>query len=265
MNQFEKNKQIEDFVKNKQQSRDSLTPSEIEYVLQHEGKGGQGKHGAKGEGVLYQFFTPLFVCEQMWKLAIHYGYDGGYVLEPSCATGRLFYHAPDPAKCVGFEIEPELGKIAGFAFPKAQIYYKDGNVTHYYDGKTAYFETAFLSPPLFWNRLPFKDVTWLPEYPFSLVIGNPPYGSHKNFYSSYFKSPKFAQIEMFFMYYGLQMLKPGGLLVYLTSSNFMRNGIKYQKEKEELGKICTFVDAYRLPPVFEYSEVPTDIVIFKRK
>jgi hypothetical protein len=67
------------------------------------------------------------------------------------------------------------------------------------------------------------------------------------------------------MYYGLKMLKAGGLLVYLTSSNFLRNGISYNLEKEEIGKIADILDAYRLPPVFRFSQVPIDILVLKRK
>jgi spermidine synthase len=67
------------------------------------------------------------------------------------------------------------------------------------------------------------------------------------------------------MYYGLQLLKPGGLMVYLTGSNFLRNGITYQTEKAELEKVCDILDAYRLPPVFKFSQVPTDIIVLKRK
>ncbi len=264
MNQFETNKEIEQFVKAKLQKGEAFTDKDIAYMLGHEGSGGQGKHGAKGEGLLYQFFTPLFICELMWKLALHHGYDGGYVLEPSVATGRMLQHAPDKSRCVGFEIDPTLGQIAQLAFPEAKIYFK-GCDHPYFKERTPYFETAFMAPDRFASRLPLKDLTWLNEYPFSLVIGNPPYGKHKNFYSGYFKNPKFAQIEMFFMYYGLLMLKPGGLMVYLTSSNFMRRGLAYQNEKQKLSHIATFVDAYRLPPVFASTQVPTDILIFKRK
>jgi hypothetical protein len=72
------------------------------------------------------------------------------------------------------------------------------------------------------------------------------------------------QIELFFMYQGLQLLKPGGILVYITGSNFLRNGITYQSEKLELEKYAQFLDAYRLPAVFKFSSVPTDIIVLKR-
>src|SRR5690242_8010321 len=117
----------------------------------------------------------------MWKLAYHYGYDGGNVLEPSVATGKLLSGAPASAKCVGFEINPISSRICQLNFPKARIH-------------TGYFETAFLQPDRFTTRIKSKELTWLKEYPFSLVIGNPPYGKYKNRYSSYFTSPGFPQI-----------------------------------------------------------------------
>lgn len=265
INQFKLNNEIEAFVRSKDSKRESYSKKDIEYINQHEGKGGQGKHGAKGEGVLYQFFTPDYIVKLIWDLAIKHGYDGGSVLEPSCATGRFFEFAPDKSSCVGFEIEPELGRIAEIIYPDAKIYYKGCSSSPYFKTKTAFFETVFMLPDRFTTRMPLKDLTWLQDYPFSLVIGNPPYGKHTNFFSSYFKNPRMKQIELFFIYYGLLMLKPGGVLAYLTSSNILRNGNSYNSEKAHMAKIATIVDAYRLPPVFAYSDVPTDILIFKRK
>jgi poly(A) polymerase Pap1 len=51
----------------------------------------------------------------------------------------------------------------------------------------------------------------------------------------------------------------------VTGSNFLRNGISYQSEKLEIEKIADIMDAYRLPPVFKFSKVPTDIIVLKRK
>jgi len=252
MNQHELNIEIQRFVADKDNRRESYTDKDIEYIQQYEGSGGQGSKGATGEGVLYEFFTPDFVVELMWKLANQYGYDGGTVLEPSIATGRLIKYAPDKSKCVGFEINETSARISEISYPKATIH-------------RGYFETAFLQGPRFTSLIDKSKVTWLKEYPFSMVIGNPPYGVHKNYYSSYFKSPKLAKIEHYFFYYGMKLLKQNGLLVYLTSSDFMRNGITYEIAKNEIGKIAEFIDAYRLPKVFKSSDVPTDILIFKKK
>jgi type I restriction-modification system DNA methylase subunit len=252
MNQFELNKQIQQFILQKDKNAESYSTADRKFIAQYEGSGGQGSKGATGEGVLYEFFTPDFICELMWKLAYRYGFKaGGSVLEPSVGTGNLLKWAPNNSKCYGFEINPISKRITEILYPDAKIY-------------EGYFETAFLQPPRYTARLKDK-ITWLEGYPFSLVIGNPPYGKYKNKYSSYFTRPKMHQIELFFMYQGLQLLKPGGLMVYLTGSNFLRNGISYQSEKLELEKLADIVDAYRLPPVFKFSKVPTDIIVFKRK
>jgi hypothetical protein len=252
-NQYQLNKEIESFIREKDMKNESYSLADIEFIQQYEGSGGQGSKGATGEGVLYEFYTPDYLVKLMWELAFHYGFDKmGTVLEPSIATGRLIEPAPDKTKCVGFEINPVSARIAEISHPGATIY-------------RGYFETAFMQPERFTKRLPSNQVTWLKEYPFSLVIGNPPYGKYQNKYSSYFPTPKMAQIEQFFMFYGLQLLKPGGLLIYLVSSNFLRNGITYTKAKDEIGKYAELLDAYRLPPVFRFSDVPVDIIVLKRK
>lgn len=252
MNQFELNKQIQQLILKKDKAGETYSFDEKKFIAQYEGSGGQGSKGATGEGVLYEFFTPDFVCELMWKLAYRYGFKaGGSVLEPSVGTGNLLKWAPNNSKCYGFEINPISKRITEILYPDAKIY-------------EGYFETAFLQEPRYTARLKDK-LTWLEGYPFSLVIGNPPYGKYKNKYSSYFTKPKMHQIELFFMHYGLQLLKPGGIMVFITGSNFLRNGISYQSEKLEIEKLADIVDAYRLPPVFKFSKVPTDIIVFKRK
>lgn len=252
-NQYQLNKEIESFILDKDKRNESYSQTDIEFIQKYEGSGGQGSKGATGEGILYEFYTPGYVVKLMWELAFKYGFDkSGTVLEPSIATGRLIEPAPDKTKCVGFEINPISARVAEVSYPGATIH-------------RGYFETAFMQPERFTKRLSLSQLTWMKEYPFSLVIGNPPYGKYRNKYSSYFPTPKMPQIEQFFMYYGLQLLKPGGLLIYLTSSNFLRNGLTYNKAKDEIGKLADLLDAYRLPPVFRFSEVPTDIIVLKRK
>ncbi len=252
MTQFELNKEIETFVEKTGNDKNSYTSDDLDYIRQYTGAGGQGKHGAHGEGVLYEFYTPDYICNLMYQQAIAHGYDGGTILEPSIATGNIIKPFPKNTKITGFEINTVTATIARLLYPNSTIY-------------NNYFETAFLQPERFTSRVPAKQFTWLKDYPFSLVIGNPPYGKYRNKYSSYFKNPKIKQIEQFFMYYGLRLLKSGGLLIYLTSSNYLRNGISYNDIKEKMSRIADIVDAYRLPPVFEFSQVPTDILIFKKK
>lgn len=252
MNQFELNRKIEAFIHEKDNNKSSYSLEDIAFIQGYEGDGGLGSKGAKGEGLLYEFYTPDYIVNLMWKLAMRHGFDAkGNILEPALATGRFLAPAPFKERCYGFETNAISRRIAELTYPDAKIY-------------PGYFETAFLEPPRYTQRLK-NGITWLEGYPFSLVIGNPPYGKYKNKYSSYFTRPKLHQIELYFMYYGLKLLRPGGLLVFITSSNFLRNGISYQNEKLEIQEIADFVDAYRLPPVFKASQVPTDILVLRRK
>jgi hypothetical protein len=246
------NLQVETLVTAKKNNRALYTDAELQLLREFSGAGGKGKFGADGEGLLYEFFTPDYLADLMWELARKYGYnDKGKVLEPSCATGALIRPAKDYSLVTGFEINPVSASIAKVLYPGCTIH-------------NGYFETAFLEFPRFTKEIK-KGVTWLKDYPYSLVIGNPPYGIYRNQYSGYFNRKFFKQIEIFFIYKGLELLEPGGLLIYLQSSNFMRTGDKYNDAKEKIGLIATLEDAYRLPKVFESSKVPTDIMVLRKK
>jgi hypothetical protein len=63
----------------------------------------------------------------------------------------------------------------------------------------------------------------------------------------------------------LQLLKKNGILCFITGSNFIRNDKTYSHEKNLISEYAEFVDAYRMPKVFKNTDVPTDILIFRRK
>lgn len=205
-----------------------------------------------GTNRLYSFFTPVWLCEVMYQLAVRHGFNPtGKVLEPAAGTGNFLTVLPNPKNVTAFELDPLNWEIARRRVPKATIY-------------NQYFETAFLQQPRFTTL--YKDnATWLQDAPFDLVIGNPPYGKYANLYSSYFKTLKVKQVEQFFMLQSLKLLKKGGLLVFITGSNFMRNDKTYEPEKKLICEYADFVDAYRMPKVFKGTDVPTDILIFRRK
>lgn len=213
-----------------------------------------------GTNRLYSFFTPVWLCEVMYKLAIRHGFDPikGKVLEPAAGTGNFLTVLDHPENATAFELDPLNIQVSQKRVPKAKHY-------------NQYFETAFLQPDRYTTAFNSRDgstkvkPTWLKNYPFDLVIGNPPYGKYKNLYSGYFKNLKIKQVELFFMYQSVRLLKPGGLLVFITASSFMRNDKTYQHEKKLIGKYAEFVDAYRMPKVFKNTDVPTDILIFRKK
>lgn len=205
-----------------------------------------------GQNRLYSFFTPIWLCKVMYDLAKRYGFDiNGNVLEPSCGTGNFLTVLDNPQNATAFELDNTNYRIAKKRVPKATIY-------------NQYFETAFLDPPRFTNKLK-SDTTWLKDTPFDLVIGNPPYYKFQNFYAPYFKSLKIKRMELFFIYKSMELLKKEGLLVFITASSFLRNKDTYINEKKLIGKYAKLIDAYRMPDVFKNTKAPTDILILRKK
>lgn len=213
----EQNLAIEQFVQDRiDNPLLSVSDEDKKLLLKYTGRGQGFNQNAKisADAGLYEFYTPDYIRDRMWQLAHHYGYDGGPVLEPSCATGHLFLGAPTIAQKVGFEINPITAKIAQLCFPDATIH----NLP---------FETIFMDNARGrFNKRLKNNKTWLPQFPFSLVIGNPPYGAFQGRYVSYFE--KWMQVEHFFLYYSLLLCKPGGLVVFLTASSWLRNGNSYE-------------------------------------
>ncbi len=223
-----------------------LTAADKVILEKYEGRGNNYQAGKIDEGLVHQFYTPYILCKKAYDLAVHYGFTGGKVLEPSCGTGRFFKYLPG-ADLYGFDLDETNIKIASLLYPEAKFYKQE-------------FETAFLQEPNYSKAI---KKSWLPEM--DLVIGNPPYGDYAGYYKTYM--PKlYSRFEFLFIRLGLQVLKPGGLLIFIISQNFMNNGSTYAKMKENILEIGEFVDAIRLPgKIFAGTDISTDLVIFRRK
>ncbi len=224
-----------------------LTDQSRKVLEQYEGRGNQYDTGQIDEGLVHQFYTPYIITKKAWDLAKHYGFTEGNVCEPSCGTGRFFKYAPNNTNLYGFDLDETNVKITKALYPGATIYHQE-------------FETAFLQNHTFSKAI---KKSWLPEM--DLVIGNPPYGNYEGYYKTYM--PKlYGRFEFLFIRKGLELLKSGGLLIYIVSQNVMNNGGKYDKMKENILEIGEFVDAFRMPVgIFSGTQIGTDIVIFKRK
>lgn len=214
-----------------------------------------------GTGKLYEYFTPMAVVEKMWALAYHYGKDvlplhGMKVLDPAMGSGRLFTYAPKSAKVTGFEINKENEAVAmkycvSRGFNRIQLYNES-------------FEVAYLNPPRYNSKLKGKNPTWLDEYPFDLVVANPPYGKFTGLYKTHFNFN--GQFEHFFIEYSMKLVKQNGLGIFVVPSSFLRNGNTYNSVKERIFNECKLVDAYRLPAnIFKHTQIGTDIIVLQKK
>ena len=71
--------------------------------------------------------------------------------------------------------------------------------------------------------------------------------------------------DQYFITRGLDLLKIGGLMVFIIPSSFMRNDNKYNKIKEEIHAKAELIEAYRLPNnVFPNTYIGTDILVFRK-
>lgn len=238
--QNEINRQIIDLIEKKGLNRANYTNSELAILPKYIGSD-------KGTDLLSAYYTPDEICKIIPILAHKYGYkDGGTILEPSCGIGNFLKHFNKSNKFICYELSNIAADITTILYPNAIVYNR-------------MFETIFFEAPRFRSKLATKD---LPK--FDLVVGNPPYGIHKNLYSGFF-TEKFKQIEHFFIYKCLELLKKDGLLIFCTACSLMQNSKTYQSAKEKIFKIATFVDAYRMPSIFAKTDITTDIIILKKK
>ncbi len=259
-NKYDLNAQIRSLIDGHRAAGKAIsdyTQDDIELMLQYSGDGGNKNADVEKGGALNEFYTPDFVCEIMYDLAKKYGYTKGKVLEPSCAIGNMIapFVKNANAVCVdAFEVNDYTAEICEARFAKSDI------PVHV---RRDFFETAFLLPPRFTSRLP-KNQTSLGNNPYDIVIGNPPYGKHVNKYTSYFTGKEnFKQAELFFISKCLDLLRSGGLLVFIVPCSVLANAIS--KETEIICAKCEITDAYRLPPVFGATNICTDIIVLRKK
>ena len=75
-----------------------------------------------------------------------------------------------------------------------------------------------------------------------------------------------AEYDQYFILRGLDLLKKGGLLVFVVPSSFLAYNVKSAKVKEKIASKVDLMDAYRLPiRTFETTDIGTDILLLRKK
>jgi N12 class adenine-specific DNA methylase/predicted RNA methylase len=202
----------------------------------------EDEYASASESTLSAHYTRLDIVNAMWAAVVQLGFSGGKVLEPSCGTG-LF--------------------LAGM--PKALA--ENSNITAIeIDSLTARIAKSLYSP--FDVRVINAgfEATQLPENFFDLVIGNVPFG---NFQVPELRNVDYANfmIHDYFFAKSLEVVRPGGLVAFITSSGTMdktsRTVRSYLSAKAKL------VTAIRLPNIafkaLGNTSVTTDIIILQKR
>ena len=259
---YETNQAIEALIAQRGDDPAAYTSADRVFIGQYSGYGGLDEfENAQGKGLLYEFYTPETIIRKMWSLALLHGFKGGKVLEPSAGIGDFLKYAPGrshlqrDAQFMCVEVSPMSAKILRILYPQAMV-------------KEGYFEQLFIN-----DRNESLRGKVVPQY--DLVVGNPPYGNISGRYFAMGEDTysQANQYDEYFILRGLDLLHPGGLLVFIVGAEVANGGSPFlgrsnskPKCKEKIAAIADLIDAYRLPNgVFDRTDVLSDIIIFRKK
>ena len=183
-------------------------------------------------------YTSGEIIQGMYAVLERLGFKEGRILEPACGIGHFVGFMPESMQSqsviTGIELDPVTAQIAKALYPDADI-------------RNESFEKANVADE-------FYDV----------AISNIPFGDYKPFDNKFNKQG--FLIHDYFFARGLEKVRPGGLVMFITSRGTMDKMDstlrKYVAERASL------VGAIRLPnTAFKRNantEVTTDIIILKK-
>lgn len=225
---YEDNNARQSWQKRQKELRALLTPEEYE---------------AARKSTLNAHYTSGQVVSHMWSMVRRLGFTGGRILEPAVGSGNFFGLMPDDFKgagtqLFGIDLDRITAKVAQHLYPAAKI-----------------------------ERAGFEEVP-LPDNFFDLVISNFPFGDYKVYDKVEKERNQFnANIHDYFFLKALDKVRPGGLVVAVTSTYTMDK--LNPKIRKAMAERAELVAAIRLPEgVFGANagtQVVTDIVILKRR
>lgn len=200
-----------------------------------------GEHAFAEASTPNAHYTSLEVIDAMWKMVERLGFKGGRILEPAAGVGYFIGAMPkeiaENSKVTAIELDVLSAKVV-----KA-LYGSYGVDVH---------------------QKGFENVPLPPGY-FDLAISNVPFGNYK---VAELRNVPYANfsIHNYFFAKALESVRPGGLVVFITSSYTL--DAADDKVRAYLASQADLVAAIRLPnTVFKKianTEVTTDIVILQK-
>jgi SAM-dependent methyltransferase len=183
-------------------------------------------------------YTSPTVVRAMYRAAQRFGFQGGNVLEPACGIGHFIGVMPEEmlrqSVVTGVEIDPLTARIARALYPDADI-----------------------------REQPFEK-SKLADESFDLAISNVPFGDYA-VHDPRWNKYKFS-IHDYFFPAALEKVRPGGLLMFITSHHTMDK--LDSTMREILSAKAELLGAIRLPnDAFKKNagtEMTTDIVMLRK-
>ena len=197
---------------------------------------GPDGYSAARRSTINAHYTHPLIADAMWRLAEGLSFPGARVLEPGCGPGVFLGRAPEWVSVTGVEIDPTTAAIAGTLHPHATICVAS-----------------------------FADVRGLADASFDLVIGNVPFGDVVLYDAVHNKGNH--SIHNHFLVKSLVLLKPGGLLVALTSRFTLDS--QSDSARVEMHQLADLLGAVRLPAGAHRrvagTDALTDLVVLRRR
>ena len=141
-------------------------------------------YDAAARTVLNAHYTHPALARVMWSVLAGLGFPGGRVLEPGCGSGLFLATAPAGAQVTGVELDPATALIAAALHPDHEV------------RAESFVDTPRLGP--------FDAV--IGNVPFSSVVLHDPHHNRAG-----------LSMHNHFLVKSLDLLRPGGVLVALTS------------------------------------------------
>jgi N12 class adenine-specific DNA methylase/SAM-dependent methyltransferase len=196
------------------------------------------EHRSARATTLNAHYTAPTVIGAMYRAAERFGFKGGRVLEPACGIGHFVGLMPEEmlrrSTVTGIEIDPLTARIAKALYPDTDI-----------------------------RAQPFEQ-TKLADGFYDLAISNVPFGDY-TVHDTRFNNYKFS-IHDYFFAAALEKVRPGGLLMFITSRGTMDK--LDSTLREMLSARTELLGAIRLPnDAFKRNagtEVTTDIVMLRK-
>lgn len=187
----------------------------------------------------YAHYTPEKVIRSIWKGIERMGFKGGKILEPGMGIGLFAIASPkkliSASTYTGVEMDPTTARIAHYLLPESSILNRD------------FVKQKF------------------PDNFFDLAIGNPPFADIRITQDPAYKKHRFTLHDYFFAK-SLDKVRPGGLLVFVTSKGTMDK--KSDKARQFMAERADLLGAIRLPQSAFKENAGTDVVtdvLFLRK
>lgn len=186
-------------------------------------------------------YTSLEVIDAMWEMVRRLGFKGGRILEPSAGVGYFIGAMPTEiaqnSTVTAIELDDLSARITKALYGSYGVHVHQGG-----------FEHAPLPPGYF-----------------DLAVSNVPFGNYK---VAELRNVPYASFSIHNYFFGkaLEVVRPGGLVVFITSSYTLDAAT--ERVRAYLASQADLVAAIRLPNTafkkIANTEVTTDIVILQK-